>query len=45
MSGLPIFTKTSFTAGEVDVDLAGRGDLALYGNGARALRNVVVAIE
>ena len=43
MSGLPIFTKTSFTAGEVDVDLAGRGDLALYANGARALRNVVVA--
>jgi hypothetical protein len=43
MSGLPIFTKTSFTAGEVDVDLAGRGDLALYGNGARSLRNVVVA--
>lgn len=43
MSGLPIFTKTSFTAGEVDVDLAGRGDLALYANGARSLRNVVVA--
>ncbi len=40
---LPIFTKTSFTAGEVDVDLAGRGDLALYANGARCLRNVVVA--
>lgn len=43
MSGLPVVTKTSFTAGEVDVDLAGRGDLALYANGARALRNVVVA--
>jgi hypothetical protein len=43
MSGLPIFTKTSFTAGEVDIDLAGRGDLALYANGARTLRNVVVA--
>lgn len=43
MSGLPIFTKTSFTAGEVDVDLAGRGDLALYANGAKRLRNVVVA--
>ncbi|BAE53074.1 hypothetical protein [Paramagnetospirillum magneticum] len=43
MSGLPIFTKTSFTAGEVDVDLAGRGDLALYANGAKSLRNVVVA--
>ncbi len=40
---LPILTKTSFTAGEVDVDLAGRGDLALYANGARCLRNVVVA--
>lgn len=43
MSGLPIFTKTSFTAGELDLDLAGRGDLSLYGNGAKALRNVVVA--
>lgn len=42
MSGLPVFTKTSFTAGEVDVDLTGRGDLALYANGAKVLRNVVV---
>ncbi|MBI3446481.1 MAG: hypothetical protein HY055_14265 [Magnetospirillum sp.] len=36
-------TKTSFTAGEIDVDLCGRGDLALFANGARFLRNVVVA--
>jgi hypothetical protein len=42
MSGLPVFTKTSFTAGEIDVDLTGRGDLTLYANGAGRLRNVVV---
>ncbi|MEM7653010.1 MAG: hypothetical protein AAF220_07520, partial [Pseudomonadota bacterium] len=35
--------KSSFTAGEVDQHLLGRGDLAAYENGARTLRNVFIA--
>jgi hypothetical protein len=35
--------KTSFTAGEVTPSILGRGDLRAYENGARKLRNVVVA--
>jgi len=35
--------KTSFSAGELDVDMIGRGDLAAYANGSRWLRNVVIA--
>lgn len=34
--------KTSFTAGEVSTELAGRGDLTAYDNGAGKLRNIVV---
>lgn len=38
-----VFTyKTSFTAGEVSTELAGRGDLTAYDNGAGKLRNIVV---
>jgi len=36
-------TKTNFTAGELSLDMLGRGDLAAYANGARRLRNVVIA--
>ncbi|HTH18302.1 MAG TPA: hypothetical protein VL974_16710 [Magnetospirillum sp.] len=36
-------TKTNFTAGELSVDMLGRGDLAAYANGAKALRNVFIA--
>lgn len=35
--------KTSFTAGELDVEMMGRGDLSAFANGARWLRNVVIA--
>lgn len=35
--------KTNFTAGELSLDLLGRGDLTAYANGAKALRNVVIA--
>jgi len=34
--------KTSFTAGEVSGELAGRGDLTAYDNGAGKLRNIFV---
>jgi len=34
--------KTSFTAGEVSTELAGRGDLTAYDNGAGKLRNIFV---
>lgn len=34
--------KTTFTAGEVNRDLLGRGDLKAYGNGALTLRNVFI---
>ena len=34
--------KTTFTAGEVNRDLLGRGDLRAYENGARALRNLFI---
>ncbi|HOO52050.1 MAG TPA: hypothetical protein PLK94_12250, partial [Alphaproteobacteria bacterium] len=34
--------KTTFTAGEVSVDLLGRGDLRAYENGALRLRNVFI---
>ncbi|OAN50156.1 hypothetical protein A6A04_01730 [Paramagnetospirillum marisnigri] len=43
MSGMVNVTKTSFTAGELDPALLGRGDLGAYANGARRLRNVIVA--
>ncbi|CAA7617657.1 hypothetical protein [Magnetospirillum sp. UT-4] len=43
MSGLPILTKTNFTAGELSLDMLGRGDLAAYANGAMRLRNVTIA--
>ena len=35
--------KTTFTGGEIGPSLLGRGDLRGYENGARRLRNVVVA--
>lgn len=34
--------KTSFTAGEVSTELAGRGDLSAYDNGAGKLSNIFV---
>lgn len=34
--------KTSFTAGEVSSEIAGRGDLTAYDNGAGKLRNIFV---
>lgn len=34
--------KTSFTAGEVSMELAGRGDLTAYDNGAGQLTNIFV---
>jgi hypothetical protein len=43
MSGLLTITKTSFTAGEIDPAMLGRGDLAAFANGARRLRNVEIA--
>ncbi|RAU23805.1 hypothetical protein CU669_01575 [Paramagnetospirillum kuznetsovii] len=43
MSGLVTITKTSFTAGELDTAMLGRGDLGAFANGARRLRNVIVA--
>lgn len=42
MSGLVTTNKTSFTAGELDLEMLGRGDLEAYANGARRLRNVIV---
>ncbi len=36
-------TKTNFTAGELSMDMLGRGDLTAYANGALRLRNVVIA--
>jgi len=35
--------KTNFTAGELSMDMLGRGDLSAYANGAMTLRNVVIA--
>lgn len=35
--------KTNFTAGELSLDMLGRGDLAAYANGAMKLRNVFIA--
>ncbi|TAN78308.1 MAG: hypothetical protein EPN20_01010 [Magnetospirillum sp.] len=43
MNGLFTLNKTSFTAGELDLDLMGRGDLGAFANGAKRLRNVVIA--
>lgn len=44
MSGGNItLAKTNFTAGELSLDMLGRGDLAAYGNGAKRLRNVFIA--
>jgi hypothetical protein len=43
MSGLVKLAKTSFTAGELSMDMLGRGDLAAYANGAMKLRNVFIA--
>lgn len=36
-------TKTNFTAGELGLDMLGRGDLSAYANGAMKLRNVFIA--
>jgi hypothetical protein len=36
-------TKTNFTAGELSLDMLGRGDLSAYANGAKRLRNVFIA--
>lgn len=36
-------TKTNFTAGELSLDMLGRGDLSAYANGAKKLRNVFIA--
>lgn len=35
--------KTNFTAGELSMDMLGRGDLSAYANGAARLRNVFIA--
>jgi hypothetical protein len=35
--------KTNFTAGELSMDMLGRGDLSAYANGALRLRNVFIA--
>jgi hypothetical protein len=43
MSNLATLTKTSFTSGELSLDMMGRGDLAAYQNGAMRLRNVFIA--
>lgn len=43
MSGLVTLAKTSFTAGELSMDMLGRGDLGAYANGAKRLRNVFIA--
>ena len=43
MTGLLTLNKTAFTAGELDVGMMGRGDLAAFANGAQRLRNVVIA--
>ncbi|MBI5165304.1 MAG: hypothetical protein HY985_15540 [Magnetospirillum sp.] len=36
-------TKTNFTAGELSLDMLGRGDLTAYANGAKTLTNVRIA--
>ena len=41
MSGA-IMVKTNFTAGEVSEKIYGRGDLGVYENGAKSLRNVII---
>ncbi len=44
MSGGTItLAKTNFTAGELSLDMMGRGDLSAYANGAKTLRNVFIA--
>lgn len=44
MSGGTItLAKTNFTAGELSLDMLGRGDLTAYANGAKTLRNVFIA--
>ncbi|KAF0225915.1 MAG: hypothetical protein FD176_70 [Rhodospirillaceae bacterium] len=44
MSGGNItLAKTNFTAGELSLDMLGRGDLTAYANGAKRLRNVFIA--
>jgi hypothetical protein len=40
---LVTLAKTSFTAGELSLDMLGRGDLGAYANGAKRLRNVFIA--
>ncbi|MGE5503271.1 MAG: hypothetical protein ACM31L_02500 [Actinomycetota bacterium] len=42
-TSLATLTKTSFTAGELSLDMMGRGDLTAYQNGAMRLRNVFIA--
>ncbi|MEW5727051.1 MAG: hypothetical protein AB1918_04420 [Pseudomonadota bacterium] len=36
-------SKTNFTAGELSLDMMGRGDLSAYANGAMKLRNVFIS--
>jgi hypothetical protein len=43
MSGKVTLTKTNFTAGELNLDMLGRGDLSAYQNGAMRLRNVFIS--
>lgn len=41
--GTVTLAKTNFTAGELSLDMMGRGDLSAYGNGAKCLQNVFIA--
>ncbi|MCA1908918.1 MAG: hypothetical protein LDL39_11215, partial [Magnetospirillum sp.] len=41
--GTLTLAKTNFTAGELSLDMLGRGDLSAYANGAKRLRNVFIA--
>ena len=41
--GITTLAKTNFTAGEMSLDMLGRGDLTAYVNGARRLRNVFIS--
>ena len=42
MSGTVASLQTNFTAGELNKNLYGRGDLNIYENGARKLENVII---
>lgn len=37
-----VSVKTNFTAGQISENLFGRGDLGVYENGARCLKNVII---